>query len=206
MEKVTKLIVKYPEGFEPDFVNPESYADYRFLIGKTGVNPLVAICMNPSAAADNTSDRTVNRVISASQKLGYSGWTVINTYPERATDSKNMDEVNFDLLNKNIEVARQYLTENNIKQVWGAWGDLKNVSLLAGRNALLELFNELGIEVIHFANLSKAGNPKHPLYLKIIPENKVVLDKSKFNFSKISINTERKELMKALNNGAILIK
>ena len=89
--KVTKLVVHYPAGESPDLVEPTHYQPYRFGIGKVTRRPLVAICMNPSAARDQSSDRTVNRVISASKKLGYDGWVVFNTYPERATDAVNMD-------------------------------------------------------------------------------------------------------------------
>ena len=89
--KVTTIVVNYPENQAPTWVEPRDYKPYRFGLGKLSKNPLVAICMNPSAARDQTSDRTVNRVISASQKLGYDGWVVFNTYPERATDAVNMD-------------------------------------------------------------------------------------------------------------------
>ena len=45
--KVTKNITDYPKGFEPTYINPKKYCDYRYVIDKEGVSPLVAICMNP---------------------------------------------------------------------------------------------------------------------------------------------------------------
>jgi len=65
-----------------------------YIIGKQGLNPLIAICMNPSAARDDKSDRTINRIINISTKLNYDGWIVFNTYPERATDAVNLGKYN----------------------------------------------------------------------------------------------------------------
>ncbi|WP_423363022.1 hypothetical protein [Mycoplasma sp. P36-A1] len=50
--KVTQRTVNYPNGSEPNFILPEEYQPYRFALGKLGKNPLVAICMNPSATSE----------------------------------------------------------------------------------------------------------------------------------------------------------
>jgi hypothetical protein len=71
--KVTKLHVAYPKKWEPDFCVPKKYCSYRFAIGKKGKNPLICIGMNPSAANDATSDRTVNKVIKNAIANGYDG-------------------------------------------------------------------------------------------------------------------------------------
>ena len=170
--KVTEIIVNYPENQAPNWVEPQLYHPYRFGIGKVSAHPLVAICMNPSAARDQTSDRTVNRVIAASQKLGYDGWVVFNTYPERATDASRMDEFDPVFSQKNIEVITSFLLTNQITEVWGAWGDLKYEALKHGRDAIKEMLQQHGIKIFHFADVTKAGNPRHPLYLKVEPERK----------------------------------
>ncbi|SOB47606.1 DUF1643 domain-containing protein [Lactococcus carnosus] len=170
--KVTKLVVHYPAGESPDWVEPTHYQAYRFGIGKITRRPLVAICMNPSAARDQSSDRTVNRVISASQKLGYDGWVVFNTYPERATDAVNMDTFDQTLSHENIQVISAFLREHEITEVWGAWGDLKYEALRQGRDAILAVLKAQGIKIFHFAEPTKAGNPRHPLYLKVEAERK----------------------------------
>jgi hypothetical protein len=73
--KVTKLKVKYPLGFEPtkELTNPTSYTHFRYCIGHKGNNPLICIGMNPSAARDEYSDRTVNKVIKQAINNGYDG-------------------------------------------------------------------------------------------------------------------------------------
>ncbi|MDR1605859.1 MAG: DUF1643 domain-containing protein [Streptococcaceae bacterium] len=170
--KVTSIVVPYPENQAPNWVEPSTYQPYRFGLGKLSKHPLVVICMNPSAARDQTSDRTVNRVIAASQKLGYDGWVVFNTYPERATDAGKMADFDPQLSQENLAVIKAFLLKNHIKEVWGAWGDLKYEALKTGRDAILALLAEQEIKVFHFANPTKAGNPRHPLYLKVEAERK----------------------------------
>lgn len=170
--KVTSIIVHYPDGQAPNWANPSAYKPYRFGLGKVSQHPLVAIGMNPSAARDDTSDRTVNRVIAASQKMGYDGWVVFNTYPERATNAADMDAYDAALSQENLEVMADFLVKHDIQEVWGAWGDLKYEALRQGRDAILALLADLNIKIFHFAEPTKAGNPRHPLYLKVEPERK----------------------------------
>lgn len=162
--KVTKYTQPYPKGYEPDYLLPSEYCDYRFAIGKKGKNPLVAICMNPSAARDESSDRTINRIIDVSKKLEMDGWIVFNTYPERATDAKNIKCFDENLSNKNIELIRDFLLENNITEVWGAWGDDKNnTALVKGKSQLMLMLKTINVKVFYFSTLTKANNPRHPL-------------------------------------------
>lgn len=161
-DKVTKCKFPYPKGQEPDFCNPSRYESYRYAIGKKGKNMLFTVCMNPSAASDEISDKTVNRIINASIQLGYDGWVVLNTYPERATNSAHLDEYNKDLAEMNLAVIREYIAKNEIKEVWGAWGNLNRKALKEGRNSILALFKELDVKVFHFAEPTKNGEPRHP--------------------------------------------
>jgi hypothetical protein len=161
-DKVTNHRPPYPKGQEPNFCSPQSYEYYRYAIGKKTGNMLVTICMNPSAANDEMSDKTVNRIINASIELGYDGWMVFNTYPERATDSANLDEYNKELSEKNLAVIRENIIENKIKEVWGAWGNLNQKALKEGKNDILALFKELDVKIFHFDEPTKRGEPRHP--------------------------------------------
>lgn len=163
-DKVTKVRPAYPLGEEPNLCIPEKYNAYhRFLLGRLGTNPLVAICMNPSAANEDYSDRTINRIINASKKLGCDGWVVANVYPERATNASDLDEFNFELVDENVRIIMDFLIQNKITEVWGAWGNLVHPSLVQGRDTLLSFFKESGIRVYSFAPLTKWGQPVHPL-------------------------------------------
>lgn len=166
-DKVTKCSPQYPEGYEPDYIVPEKYCGYRFAIGKLGKKPLVVICMNPSAARDESSDRTVNRIIKISQNMGMDGWVVFNTYPERATNAINIEGFNETLSNENVKTIKAFLIENSISEVWAAWGDDQGISpLIQGKEQLISMLEEIGVKVYYFGTLTKANNPRHPLQRK----------------------------------------
>ena len=165
--KVTKITFKYPEGQEPNLVVPEEYTSYRYVIGKTGKTPLVAICMNPSAARDNVSDKTVNEIIKTSKILNNDGWIVVNTYPERATEAKNMDVFNEDLMNMNVQAIEKIIKKYGIKEVYGAWGDLEFRHLKEGKTAILKMLKKHKVKVFYFGSLTQLRNPRHPLQTRV---------------------------------------
>lgn len=163
-DKVTKKTLDYPKGYEPNYMVPSEYHTYRFALGKKESSSLVAICMNPSAARETKSDHTINRIIKVSQMLGMDGWMVFNIYPERATDADEMDDFKQDLSDENIKEIKKYLVENNVSEVWGAWGDNKNITaLINGKQQLLAMLSEIGVKVYYFGTLTKNGNPRHPI-------------------------------------------
>lgn len=163
-QKVTKVRPSYPVGEAPNLCIPQYYNKYnRFLLGRLGKRPLVAICMNPSAANEEYSDRTINRIIGASQKLECDGWIVANIYPERATNASELDEFNLELATENVRLIINFLLEHGINEVWGAWGNLGHPSLQRGKKLLLSAFKQNDIRVYSFAPLTKWGQPKHPL-------------------------------------------
>lgn len=163
-DKITKCTPSYSIGYEPDYIIPQEYCGYRYAIGKLGKKPLVAICMNPSAAHDESSDRTVNRIINISKKTGMDGWIVFNIYPERATDAKNIDGFDEKLSNRNMEVIRDFLLQNKILEVWAAWGDDKGINpLIQGKNQLILMLESIGVRIYYYGTLTKTSNPRHPL-------------------------------------------
>lgn len=163
-EKITKKTPPYPKGYEPNYIVPSEYHEYRFALGKRESSTLVAICMNPSAAKETTSDTTINRIINVSRTLGMAGWMVFNVYPERATYANKMDTFNQDLSDDNMKEIEKYLVDNNISEVWGAWGDDKKIeALVRGKQQLLAMLSRIGVKVFYFGTLTKNGNPRHPI-------------------------------------------
>lgn len=162
-DKVTKNTTDYPIGDEPNYIIPSKYSPYRFALGKNSDNPLVAICMNPSAAEEIKCDKTCTRIINISKTLQKNGWMVFNLYPERATNKHNMDSFNQDISDKNIKIIKDYLLKNNIKEVWGAWGKDDGVeALIKGREQLLSMLSNIDVKVYYYGTLTKCGNPRHP--------------------------------------------
>lgn len=164
MNNVTKHTLKYPKGKEPDYILPIDYGRYRYALGKIGMNPLVVICMNPSAAKEDFSDMTINRIIKASEILNHDGWIVFNLYPERATDARNLEEYSVNVGRDNIEIIRKFLIKHSIDEVWGAWGNTNGIGTLkVAREGILNMLGEINVRVYYFGTLSKEGNPRHPL-------------------------------------------
>ena len=162
--KITTVRPKYPIGQEPDICIPNKYNEYyRFLLGRKGSDPLVVIGMNPSAANEEYSDRTINRIIAVSHKLGKDGWIVANVYPERATNSAHLDDFNMKLAQENCQIILNFLQEYGIREVWGAWGNLNHPSLIEGNRLLLAALAKNNIKVCTFAPLTLSGQPVHPL-------------------------------------------
>ena len=69
-----------------------------------GDEPLVDIYMRLSATNEEYSASTINRIISASQKLGYDGWIVANVYPKRATNTSDLNVFNLELVTESISL------------------------------------------------------------------------------------------------------
>lgn len=170
--RITKNVSDYPKDKQAEFQCPDSGQErskkVRFLLGRPGGNPLVVICMNPSAANKGKTDKTVSRIVNESARLGYNGWCIANVYPLRGTDSVDVSQMKFDdaakkLAKENCDVIANFLREYNIKEVWGAWGDSKKGSALAeGKQMLLERLRDLGVKVFYYGGLTKLKNPRHP--------------------------------------------
>lgn len=167
MSKVTKVKINYPEGQQPTMVLPPENQQYRYALGRPGNKTCLIVGMNPSAACEEYSDRTVNKVIKTVQDLGYDGWIMTNLYPERATDAKNMDEFDQSRAEKNAKQIIALCNQYRIKEVWGAWGNPTHDNLIKAKDILLKRLIKKKINIFHFGELTKLGNPRHPLYLKI---------------------------------------
>lgn len=160
--------MEYDEQSKPNFIKPENHDFHRFQLGKSGNNPLVVICMNPSTATCEESDPTSKLIIKVMKKYKKDGWTLLNLCPVRATIKENLlnDDMkyNHSLLLENLNSIKGYLIENNIKEVWVAWGDLEGiVHLESGKYLIRQLLKELQIDAYYFGQLTKTNNPPHPL-------------------------------------------
>jgi len=89
---------------------------------------LVCVGVNPSSAIPGDLDKTVERVKNKSISEKYDAWVMLNLYPQRATEPKNIDE-EFDKKEhkKNvaaIEALFRKIKDNDIDcTIWAAWGD-----------------------------------------------------------------------------------
>lgn len=146
----------------------------RFTLGKIGERNLFVIGINPSTAEPNKLDNTVTKVEKFAMANGYDGWVMLNVYPQRATNPKdihNVVDVRIHKENlKQLEILAQSIPNFDI---WAGWGTLINKR--AFLNPCLKGVAEvLGLKRnwLHLNELTKYGHPKHPLYLPYSSEFK----------------------------------
>lgn len=135
---------------------------YRYMLGRIWDESLPKvgfIMLNPSTADADNDDPTIRRCIGFAKEWGYGGLYVTNLFAFRATNPKEL------LIAKNptentVNENRLYIDEMVLRcdKVICAWGNSPIKSEMK-----LPLFKD---EKFHYLELTKDGNPKHPLYLK----------------------------------------
>jgi len=145
---------------------PEANKQKRFLLGKRGKSILLAVGLNPSTANENKLDPTSRNIETIAKLNGCDGWLLINLYPLRTSNPKNLPKrVNSKLAYEN-EAFIISLIQNtgfNIKKILFCWGNylekrpyLKKQSL----NIMNLLENER--QIIYCLGKTRLGNPFHP--------------------------------------------
>lgn len=141
---------------------------HRYMLTRQWDNtkPYIAfVGLNPSTADENLDDPTIRRCVGYAKAWGMGGIIMVNLFAFRATDPRDMKKAE----DPEGDLNDYYLKEicKHCTQVVAAWG---NHGRFRGRDSVVRaLFNEMQFAgYIHFncLELSKDGNPKHPLYLK----------------------------------------
>ncbi len=121
---------------------------------------ILFVMLNPSKATEAQNDPTVERCERRARVLGYGGFRVMNIFAWRETDPK--------LLRQASEPVGQ---ENDRMLIDGiAWADLVLVGWgvhgehLQRGPEVEALLRDAGAE-LHCLGMSKAGHPRHPLYI-----------------------------------------
>lgn len=151
---------------------PDHYADYRYLLGTCGKNPLICIGINPSTAAPGDLDNTLKSVERIAAGNGYDSFLMFNVYAQRATRPEDMDQVcNQDLHRENMTAFRYVLDqvgEGFTPAIWAAWGTIieKRPYLRDCVRDMVAIGEEYGAQWLCAGKNSKKGHPHHPLYLR----------------------------------------
>lgn len=142
----------------------------RYSLGQEGQNPLICFGINPSTAVPNNLDPTVASVARFALEKGYDGWLMFNLYPQRATNPDRMHKsFQKKIHDKNVEAIEKLLHElPNGLDVWCAWGTLieKRTYLSRCLKDINEVLEANDCQYYTRGNISKAGHPHHPLYLR----------------------------------------
>ena len=148
---------------------PNSYSEYRYILGTRGRNPLICVGINPSTAKPDDLDNTLKSVQRIAEGNGFDSFLMFNVYAQRATRTDAMEkECNWALHKENMEAFRYLLSIGEKPTVWAAWG-----AIIEKRNYLpqcvaemLEISREYDAQWVCAGAISKKGHPHHPLYLR----------------------------------------
>ena len=153
-----------------DTASSAVYSDcerYRYLLTRIwqpeGAR-LLYVLLNPSTATEAQNDPTVERCERRARVLGFGGFRVTNIFAFRATDPKEMRAAADPVGQGNDAAIGASLdwvagTGGRVICAWGAHG------AHLGRGAEVEaVLRASGRELFHLG-LTKAGAPRHPLYI-----------------------------------------
>ena len=147
--------------------------DYeRYVLGKPGENNILILGVNPSTAKPGDDDPTIRNVRRITKNKGYDGWIMMNLHPQRSPYPEKMKE-NSVWSENNLKVIKAVMRAFRIRAVWCAWGnmiDIPGKSFLY--SALANVYETIGenVEWYSYGNLTKTGNPRHPLYMPLTHE------------------------------------
>ena len=142
----------------------------RYSLGQEGSNPLICFGVNPSTAKPEDLDPTVASVARFAKSQGYDGWLMFNLYPQRATNPDKMhNRFKKNIHDKNLKAISDVLDDlPNGLDVWCAWGTLieKRIYLYQCMKDIHKVLDANSCRYYTRGNISKAGHPHHPLYLR----------------------------------------
>ncbi len=152
---------------------PDFYADYRYILGTRGEDPLICIGVNPSTAAPDELDNTLKSVARIAAGNGYDSWIMFNVYAQRATRPDDMDAVMNERLHKENMRAFEYIlrtvsSAGHAPAIWAAWGTIieKRPYLPDCVRDMVTLGKKYGGHWLCAGKCSAKGHPHHPLYLR----------------------------------------
>lgn len=148
---------------------PNTYSEYRYILGTRGQKPLICVGINPSTAAPDALDPTLQSAQRIALNNGYDSFLMFNVYAQRATSPDDMEpECNPELHRENMRAFAYALSLNPRPVVWAAWGTIieKRPYLWTCLEDMIALGREYGARWVTCGRRSKAGHPHHPLYLR----------------------------------------
>lgn len=138
---------------------------YRYLLTRTweeSVWPLAFIMLNPSTADAHQDDPTIRRCIGFAKRFGFGGITVANLYAYRATKPADLWRAADPVGPENDGMLSGLLRSRAEADVLAiaAWGANAKPDRV---RAVLSL---PGADRLQCLGVTKAGAPRHPLYLR----------------------------------------
>ena len=144
----------------------------RYALGQPGERNILVLGVNPSTAKPGDDDPTIRNVRRIAESKGYDGWIMMNLHPQRTPHPEDMKEKAVWNEN-NPKVVEAVMRWFQVHAVWCAWGnmiDIPDKQFLYG--ALANSYDVLReyVKWYSYGNLTKNGNPRHPLYMTLTHE------------------------------------
>ena len=148
---------------------PNTYSEYRYILGTRGARPLICVGINPSTAAPDALDPTLQSVQRIAHSNGYDSFLMFNVYAQRATRPDDMEQAcNAALPSENRRAFRYLLSLSERPAVWAAWGNI-----IEKRAYLMDCMRDFaadgaaaGAQWFTAGLPLRSGHPHHPLYLR----------------------------------------
>lgn len=118
------------------------------------------VMLNPSTATEVQNDPTVERCERRARTLGFGSFTVTNIFAWRDTDPRGMKAAHDPVGPANDRAILD--ASGGADQIIAAWG---THGAHLGRGAVVEALLRAHGKPLYHLGLSKAGHPKHPLYI-----------------------------------------
>lgn len=148
-----------------DIYSNDRKDEWRYTLGKAGKNPLIAIGLNPSTATQEKADTTVAKVEQVALKNGHDGFIMLNLYPVRATNYRNLPSmVNQTAFTKNLDAIEEVVEAQSKPVIWAAWGTSveHHPFFEEARDQLFTRLSKYKAKWLHFGDLTADGHPRHP--------------------------------------------
>lgn len=150
---------------------PNTYSEYRYILGTRGKKPLICVGINPSTAAPDDLDNTLKSVERVAHHNGYDSFIMFNVYAQRATNPDDMEYTYNQTLHRENMKAFDYilsLDKDGAPAVWAAWGTIieKRDYLPDCVRDMIAIGSARGARWYSAGKKSKKGHPHHPLYLR----------------------------------------
>lgn len=139
---------------------------YRYVLTRRweeGRRQLVVIGLNPSTADETVDDPTIRRCVGFAKRNRRSALVMLNLFALRATNPQDLydsHEAGIDIVGPgNDDAIRTYAWGDDVIVVaaWGAHGGFLNRD---------RAVRALGLPHLNCWGRTKAGHPRHPLYLR----------------------------------------
>lgn len=153
----------HTKGDAPSTATYSNCGRYRYALTRvwdTTGKRVLFVMLNPSTATEMQNDPTVERCERRARTLGFGSFTVTNIFAWRDTDPRHMKAAKDPVGDANDAMILK--TGQEADQIIAAWGT--HGAHLARGTAVRTLLCKLGKPLYHLG-LSKAGHPKHPLYI-----------------------------------------